>query len=274
MAVNTLQSIGDIIYILGTNHIAQASKETVHLVITQIHPDIVMIELDEERLQILLDREMEAEEDTNSEKEMEQGMELEKNTLDLMTPKESNPSDHVKQEGSKEDSPDIPPFLAAFEHIQQSMGGIMGIMPGDELLTAVHVVKELNILLRMIDLPIEETMKRFARLQAQFPEEQDTLMEELSMENLPTDEAEIRKLFHMLEDPEAVRALLAEFRTQFPDLTKILVDDRNEYMVSQIKDYHTHHPSKKILVICGALHVIGIVSSLQSWLPSEHNPKE
>ena len=37
------------------------------------------------------------------------------------------------------------------------------------------------------------------------------------MENLPNDETEIRKLFHMLEDPEAVRALLTEFRTQFPD---------------------------------------------------------
>ncbi|MHA1674398.1 MAG: TraB domain-containing protein [Promethearchaeota archaeon] len=258
MAVNTLQSIGDTIYILGTNHIAQASKESVHRMITQIHPDIVMIELDEERLQILLERETEAKKDM----------------LIPTTPQESNPSDHGKQSDPTVDSPEIPPFLAAFEHIQQSMGGIMGIVPGDELLTAVHVVKELNIPLRMIDLPIEETMKRFARLQAQFPKEQDALMEELNMENLPNDETEIRKLFHMLEDPEAVRALLAEFRTQFPDLTKILIDDRNEYMVSQIKDYHTHHPSKQILVICGALHVTGIVSSLQSWLLSEPSSKE
>ncbi|TFH28826.1 MAG: hypothetical protein E4G98_04795, partial [Promethearchaeota archaeon] len=139
MAVNKLQIIGDIIHILGTNHIAQASKETVHRVIDQFHPDIVMIELDEERLQILLDREG----------EMDVGM-------NTPTPQDNSLNENLEHSSSANNSPDLPPFLAAFEHIQQTLGGIMGIMPGDELLTAVHVVKDLGTPLRLIDLPIQE----------------------------------------------------------------------------------------------------------------------
>ncbi|MHA1613117.1 MAG: TraB domain-containing protein [Promethearchaeota archaeon] len=258
MAVNTLQVIGGKIFILGTNHIAQASKETVHRVITQIHPGVVMIELDDERLQILQEREAKKHQ----------------NTVVDGTANSEVISESESQTIPVDDPPNISPFLSAFEHIQQSMGGIMGIMPGDEFLTAVKVVKDLNIPLFMIDLPIYETIERITRLQMQSPEEQNHLMEELNMDNLPDDQDKIRDFFRVLENPDEVKALLAEFRTQFPELTKILVDDRNDFMVNKIKDYHSIHPSKKILVVCGALHVPGILSSLQSILPSESKSKE
>ncbi|TFH28278.1 MAG: hypothetical protein E4G98_05475 [Promethearchaeota archaeon] len=187
------------------------------------------------------------------------------------TPQDNSLSGNLEHSSSANNSLDLPPFLAAFEHIQQRLGGIMGIIPGDELLTAVHVVKDLGTPLRLIDLPIQETVERIVHLQTHSPEEQNAMMQELSLENLPADQDEIHNLFHLLENPEAMKALLTEFRAQFPELTKILVDDRNAYMVSQIKDYHTLYPFKKILVICGALHVTGIVSSLQSWIHSDSN---
>ena len=49
--------------------------------------------------------------------------------------------------------------------------------------------------------------------------------------------------------------LLVEFKETYPNLYKILIDERNDYMVKQILEYLKNNPSHRVLIIVGAGHL-------------------
>lgn len=279
MAVNELLNIGERIYILGTNHIAQSSKEAVERVINLIHPQVVMMELDGFRKRILTERKEQKIKEGERKAQEINPQNLNPQTInsrdtpprhatltplmDLHPPRNQNasPPSNVSSPNNPTHSNDS--FLDFFEGIQQELGGIMGILPGEEMLTALDIVHEQNIPIVCIDLPIQEIFQKLDNINPQSQEEQNKMINDLKKEDLPSNPEQLQELFESLEDGEALAELLSEFRQEFPEISKILIDDRNYYMAQKIREYTNQNPTHIILVLCGAFHVPGIMRLLQ-----------
>ncbi|MCF2138924.1 MAG: TraB domain-containing protein [Candidatus Lokiarchaeota archaeon] len=330
MAVNKIRCIDQTIYILGTNHLAHSSREMVERTISEIHPDIVMVELDEDRLTLIQKNRQTIRSDSkvikrtvniNQNSTIKKGVQIESVNAKLIKNKKKEKkveSQKDQEKGSKKESKkelgkkfeiglgneldketkmeldkeleqnsrnkkklnlisknlENDAFFTTLEQIQQQFGQIMQIMPGEEILTAIDIVQSNQIPVKLIDLPISELMLKISELGNQLTNksESSVLIHALEEEEMPTTRSELEELFALLEDEEGMRQLLAEFEKEFPQLTQILITDRNSYMVAQIGQYHKKFPDNRILVICGAFHVPGIIELLSDL--QNVNPKE
>ncbi|WP_457556634.1 TraB domain-containing protein [Candidatus Harpocratesius sp.] len=301
MAVNKIRCIDQTIYILGTNHLAHSSREMVERTINEIHPDIVMVELDEERLTLIQKKTKTIRSEAkvikttlnrNQNSMIKNGVQIESVNLKLINEKKKKENlveSHKNQENysKKESKNEIEKesdhnlrkniklkqrsknlendsFFTTLEQIQQQFGQIMQIMPGEEILTAFDIVQSNQIPVKLIDLPISELMLKISELENQLTNrsEPSLLLHALEEEEMPATRSELEELFTLLEDEEGMKQLLAEFTNEFPQLTQALITDRNIYMVAQIGQYHKEFPNNRILVICGAFHVPGIIELL------------
>ncbi|MHA1775876.1 MAG: TraB/GumN family protein [Promethearchaeota archaeon] len=309
MAVNKLRNIEEIIYILGTNHLAHSSRETVEYTITKIKPDVVMIEIDEERLKLLKEKRKKTKNQAKSHSNTNQSNAMNLITtnkgecasdnnfdrffdntspgiptqLELEFEESSNKAedfptsnnddanlsgDRPNREEINHNASELPSneFFSLFEQIQSQFGQILQIIPGEELLTAVDVVQERRIPLKCIDLSISEIIEQISHSTSTTTasSESNLLVNAIKEEQIPNSIDELKDLFTLLEDEKELCKLLSEFSSEFPQLSKALIDDRNVNMAKQIKKYHKCFPKHRILVICGAFHVPGIINLLKS----------
>lgn len=312
MAVNKLKKFGENIYILGTNHLAHSSGRMVEQVISEIEPDVVMIEIDEERLKLLRERKNQPSElaetarktrfDQKKGKQDEMNEKNKKNTknetgrksevrypeslfdntapgtltimdyeTDFPLPAEMMQKNHTASlDKTEEDSSSgqLPhnDFFSMFEQIQSQFGQILQIIPGLELLAAVEIVQKKKIPLKCIDLSMSQIIQRLSTLESNMRQntESDTIIKALKEEEIPNSQAELEDLFTLLEDETQLENLISQFSKEFPGLFRALIEDRNEHMVEQIHSYRQFNPKHRILVVCGAFHVPGILKILET----------
>ncbi|MCA9954059.1 MAG: TraB/GumN family protein, partial [Anaerolineales bacterium] len=114
--------------LIGTAHISQESTDLVRSVIEQEHPDVVCVELDEQRYKTL------------SEKNKWENLDLkqiirQKQLMTLL----------------------VNLLLASY---QRRLGQQLGVAPGTELLEATKVAQELGIPLSLVDRDVRITLRR------------------------------------------------------------------------------------------------------------------
>lgn len=137
-------------------------------------------------------------------------------------------------------------FAAVLTLFQNFIAKKMKIFPGAEMLEAVKVAGANSIPVLFIDRPFPLTLKRFSKV---------PLLEKLRLFTFvvsPIDIEDITK-------PENVQRLLKTLKARAPTLYKVLVDERDRYMVSRLLQYDF----EKIVVVVGAGHVKGISNYLK-----------
>ena len=123
-----LELNGRKITLIGTAHVSVESITEVEETIRSLKPDCVCIELDEKRADSIQNPEKYSQLDIVKVLKNNQGFLLLANLI-----------------------------LASF---QRRMGQNMGVKPGDEMLAAMNTAKELNIPSKMVDRPIQVTLRR------------------------------------------------------------------------------------------------------------------
>lgn len=220
------------ITILGTSHIAQQSIEEITTACRDLHPGLIAVELDAERASALL-------EDYPQKVPLHQLFRLGwKGVL----------------------------FAKLAQYVQQHLGKTVGVNPGAEMKTALLLAKEQKIPVALIDQPIQVTLKNFSR-QFTWKEKFQFLKDILggllfprrAKERLGLAGLDLRKV----PSADLVEKMMVEVETRYPSLYKVLVDDRNKYMVRQLVKLLRQHPGKKILVIVGMGHKKGMEMLLQ-----------
>ncbi len=222
---------GKKILLIGTAHISQSSVDEVNSVINQVQPDTVCIELCSSRYQAMLA------------KDQWKNMDIFK----------------VIREGKS--------FLLFANLImtafQKRLGSKLGVKPGAEMFEAVNVAEKLNSELVLADRDVKITLQRTWRgmpfwgkmkvlgqlLASLF------IREEISKE-------EIEKLKESDALSEAVKMLAV----QSPELKRILIDERDQYMAEKIRQ----SMGKLIVAVVGAGHVKGLTLELEN----KHNLAE
>ena len=220
--LNTLRNLNNQIYFIGTLHIAIDSVTFVRATIESLKFDCVMVELDEMRYQNLLHPE-------------EKHQEEELNNVD------------------KIESPDL--IFKALHKIQQEIGESLGLIPGMEMISAINAVRRHKIPIKLIDQPIMVTFQRLNELKDSAKKEQDDFINLLKENPIDTKDSEIYDLIEEFKKPGFIKRLIEEFKEAYPYLNKILIDERNDYMVNQVLNYMLKNPSHRILIIVGAGHL-------------------
>lgn len=218
--VHMIDHDGKTIIIVGTAHISQESVDLVKQVIEQEQPDCVCLELDEKRYHALTQK-------------------RQWQTLDLKT--------IIK---SKQLSTLIVSLLMA--SYQKRLGSQLGVMPGAELLMAAQTAKERQIPISLCDRDVRVTLRRAWKSTSFL--KKGYLLASLFASLFDNSQISEEKLKD-LKKKDVLSELLEEVGESLPDLKRVLIDERDTYLVEKIKT----SPGKKIVAVVGAGHVAGMM---------------
>ncbi len=218
--VHILNNEDKTIIIVGTAHISQESIDLVKKVIEQEQPDCVCLELDEKRYHAL------------TRKQQWQ-------SLDLKT--------IIK---NKQLSTLIVSLLMAA--YQKRLGGKLGVTPGAELLMAASKAKEQQIPVSLCDRDVRITLRR-AWKSTSFLKKGYLLASLLTslFDNSEISEEKLKEL----KQKDILAQLLDEMGEALPSLKRVLIDERDTYLIEKIKS----SPGKRIVAVVGAGHVSGMI---------------
>lgn len=211
--------------IVGTAHISQESTDLVREVIERERPDVVCVELDEQRYQSLIDQRKWEALDLREIIRRKQLMTLIINLL-----------------------------LSSY---QKRLGQKLGVAPGTELLEATKVAQELDIPIELVDRDVRITLRR-AWNSMSFLEKMKLLGsgfvgafegEEISEEQL----SELRQ-------SDVLTELMSELGEFMPVLKTVLIDERDTYIAQKTRA----SAGDKVVAVVGAGHMNGIRETLEA----------
>jgi pheromone shutdown-related protein TraB len=229
------------ITLIGTAHILKSSVREVEETLRALRPQRVLVELDPARLKALQDPE------------------AWQNTDVLKILKERKHHLFLLQL-----------YLAA---MQAQMGRETGVSPGSDMLRAVQVAGELGAEVVLIDRDVAITLKRgfgamgfWARLR---------LFWKVWMELLtPADPNAPPPDLEQAMKSDAITEMTEQFATFAPRIKTALIDERDEFMASHIREQAALGQAKgeKVVAVVGAGHLKGILR----WLdhPEAIPPRE
>lgn len=218
MVRKTLELGGKKVTVIGTAHVSDESVEEVRNTIEELQPDFVGVELDENRLESLKDRE---------------GWK----NVDI-------------KEAVREGKGSVLALNLLMSVYQRKIGMEKGVEPGSELLEAVETAEENNIEYGVIDQDISVTLRRVK-------EELGIWDKLLLASSIIFERTDIE--VEELKESDMLSQIVSELEQEFPELKKVLLDERNEYMAGRLLEKNFDHA----VVFVGAAHVEGLVEKLE-----------
>jgi pheromone shutdown-related protein TraB len=223
--VHVVEHSDKTVILVGTAHISQESVDLVKKVIEQERPDYVCLELDDKRYQALTQK-----------KQWE--------ALDLKT--------IIK---NKQLSTLLVSLLMA--SYQKRLGGKLGVTPGAELLMAAQTAKYLQIPISLCDRDVRITLRRAWKSTSFF--KKGYLLASLLASIFDKTEITEEKL-QELKQKDVLTELMSEMGEALPDLKRVLIDERDIYLVEKIKS----SPGKNIVAVVGAGHIAGMLTQFNT----------
>ena len=207
------------IILVGTAHVSRESADLVERVIKEEKPDTVAVELCQSRYQAMTEANKWQETDLIKVIREKKAFLLLSNLM-----------------------------LASF---QKKIGKKLGIKPGEEMLRAVNVAKEIEADIHLADRDVRTTLSRTWRLMGFWTKFK--LMFQLITSMGDVDEIE-KEDIEKLKQQDVLETLLSELGKTLPELQRVLIDERDQYLAHKIRTA----PGNKIVAVVGAGHVPGI----------------
>ena len=211
------------ITLIGTAHVSKESVEEVKETIKTINPDCVAVELDEKRADSIQNSEKYKELDIVQVLKRGEGFLLIANLI-----------------------------LASF---QRKMGQNVGVKPGDEMLAAIEVAKELNIPTALVDRPIQITLRRaWAKngFMGRIKLLSSLIASAFSKEEVSAEEIE------KLKKQSEMDSMMTELAEYMPVIKEVLIDERDKYLATNI----WNSQGDNVVAVLGAGHLPGVEAHL------------
>ena len=133
--------------------------------------------------------------------------------------------------------------------LEKTAGEKAGVLPGSEMLTAVKEAENIKATVELIDQPILITLQKLSAIP--FWEKLKFITEAIKaiLNSFSMSKSEITKI--------NADEILREFKNRYPNLSRVLIEERNAYMAGRLKDIlqRTEGP---IIAIVGLGHLTGI----------------
>ena len=145
---------------------------------------------------------------------------------------------------------------------QKRLAERIGVEAGKEMVRAVELSHEKDLRLEVIDRNISTTLHRLVT-EVSFWQKMKIVGglvigvfvgEEISEEQIED-----------LKRGDMLHAVVSEFGEELPEIKRVLIDERDEYMVGRLAQISASHDApKKILALVGAGHLMGMMASIGS----------
>jgi pheromone shutdown protein TraB len=161
----------------------------------------------------------------------------------------------------------VPFQLRLWAMLQRRLGEDLGAGAGDEMKTAAELAKEWGLPLFLIDDPIRETLAHLMG-SLSFRERIRLLVGGILGLFIPS-----RVIENQIgEYTESPGAFLEEMRSEFPGVTRVLLDDRNVHMAARLRSLR-EKGYFRVAAVIGDAHLPGLANSLkQQGVPVEVVP--
>lgn len=212
--------------IVGTSHIAKQSLEEVENAIVNGKPDIIALELDKKRVPGLFEKQQ--------------------HKLRFYD---------IGRIGLKGFI-----FSALGAWAQKKLGSIVGVAPGSEMKKAIELARKEGIKVALIDQDIEVTLKRFSKSlswKERWNFFADIIKSIFSRKN--TMEFDLTKV----PDKGVIKKLIGHVKSRYPNVYRVLIEERNEIMAKKLLKLMENYPEKRILAIVGAGHEDEIINIIK-----------
>lgn len=212
------------VLLVGTAHVSSESVDLVKKVINEEKPDIVAIELDNQRYEAL------ATGRRWDETEIHKIIQEKKTHLFLLQ--------------------------LLLTNFQRKIGDRLGVKPGSEMIAAIEEAKKNNIRVELVDRDIRTTLKRaFNRMSA---------IEKFKLfygffSGIFEEEEINEDIMKKLKDKDIMTEMMEELSRDIPSIKEVLIDERDRYISQKIMAAE----GKKIVAVIGAGHVAGIKKMLE-----------
>ena len=205
------------ITVIGTSHISPQSLREIQEKIDEIGPDCVAVELDANRLEAI-----------------RRG---EKVSISAMK--------YIGFRG----------YLTAkiFSTVQQYLGKKTGVIPGEEMLTAVEAGKRAGAVVALIDQPIEVTMRRLQGIP--FVEKAKLLLGIFKPKKVAFDISKV-------PEEKLVAELMGYMKKTAPTLYRVLVAERDLHMAKALNQLGLQYDN--IVAVVGIGHKKGLEKQLKA----------
>ena len=227
--------------IIGTTHVSKKSVELVKESIKKEKPDIIAIELCENRFHALLDKFFREKEGGGSFPVLRTLKEIRKLDYSFII------------------------FITGkiLEIIQKEIGKKFRVLPGEEMVEAIKCAKMYGSRIALIDRKIEVTLNRLLT-ETSFSDKFKLLKFR--------DEGEILSIREEnLLDEKFVEKLMEKFKNTSPKIYKILVDERDRIMANSLFELQEMNPNSKIVAVVGIGHKKGILNYLNLLNENKEN---
>jgi pheromone shutdown-related protein TraB len=190
------------ITIVGTAHVSEESRSEVREVIEDQNPDLVCVELDENRYDSLRN--------------------------------DSGWSDLEVPEAIKNGDGKLLLLNLILSIYQRRLGLQEGMKPGQELLEAIDVAEENDIDFALVDQDINETLSRAMNALSFWDKA-------LLIASLFASEEEDEIDVESLKESDMLTAIVKELEEELPELKRVFLDERNTFMAEKIleKDFES-----------------------------------
>jgi pheromone shutdown-related protein TraB len=212
--------------IIGTSHIAKQSLEEVEKFIEEKKPDIVALELDAKRFYSLTHK-----------------------------PRGKARMYDIRRVGVKGFL-----FSVIGSWAERKLGQIVNVEPGSEMMLAIKLAKKHKLKIALIDQDIEITLRKFSK-SLTFREKWNFIVDLFKGFVLKKKEVE----FDLTKVPEkkVIKKLVSQVKKRYPNVYKILVEERNNIMANNLSSLMEKNQDKSILAIIGAGHEDDIVELIK-----------
>jgi pheromone shutdown-related protein TraB len=211
--------------LIGTSHIAKQSLDDVKKAIIDGKPDIIALELDKLRLYSLFKK-----------------------------PGKIRLYD-IKKVGLKGF---IFSLIGAW--VEKKLGKMVGVAPGSEMKNAAILARKYDIKLALIDQDINLTLKRFSKMLT-WKEKWNFFIDIISA--FFGKKEVVNFDLTKVPNKQVIKKLIGDVKKRYPNVYKVLIEERNEVMAFNLKGILDQNPDKKILAIVGAGHEEDIIELLQ-----------
>ena len=203
--------------LVGTSHIAKQSLEDVEIAIEQGKPDIIALELDKKRLYSLFRKKQDK--------------------IRIYD---------IRRIGIKGFV-----FSLIGAWAEKKLGKLVGVAPGSEMKKAVRLAKKYKMKIALIDQDIEVTLRKLSK-NLSWKEKWNFFVDIIKAVFVKKNIIE----FDLTKVPskKIIKKLVDKVKKRYPNVYKVLIEERNSVMARNLKNLMEHNHDKKILAIIGAGH--------------------
>lgn len=222
------------IYLIKTAHVSKSSIEDVDTCFNEINPDSICIELDKQRYESMKNKDKWRDTDISKV--------IKENKVGLLL---------------------VNIILSAF---QRRMATSLDSQNGGEMLEGIKLANDNNKNLVLADRPVNTTFSRIWNSLGVM--EKSKLIVSIISSIFDKEEVTEEDL-QALKEADALEAALNEVSKEFPNVKRVLVDERDQFLAQKIKTA----PGKKVIAIIGAAHAKGIERNLNNDVDTEELEK-